>query len=119
MINPTTLENTDIMLSSMSAFSLHVLIKQTEVGRTIASIAELANCQVEADTRKEALEAIQKLVSDRLSNVEVLPLEVPLKEVVWENPWTEFIGMFEGDAEFSEMAAQWQAEREQDADDAV
>jgi hypothetical protein len=109
----------DIMLSSTSAFNLHVLLEQTETGRTIASIAELANCQVEADTRKEALQAIQELVSDRLSSVEVLPLEISLKEPVRENPWTEFIGMFEGDAEFAEMAAQWQAERDQDADDAI
>ena len=58
-------------------------------------------------------------MSDRLSSVEVLPLEISLKEPVRENPWTEFIGMFEGDAEFAEMAAQWQAERDQDADDAI
>jgi hypothetical protein len=61
--------------------------------------------------------AIQGLVSDRLSKVEVLPLAVSLNRPRQENPWTEFIGMFEGDAEFAEMAAEWQAEREQDADD--
>jgi hypothetical protein len=119
LISSSILENRDIMLSSTSAFNLHVLLEQTETGRTIASIAELANCQVEADTRKEALQAIQELVSDRLSRVEVLPLEVSLKQPVRENPWTEFIGMFEGDAEFAQMAAQWQAERDQDADEAI
>jgi hypothetical protein len=107
----------DTVVTSTSAFNLHILLKQTEAGRTIASIAELANFQVEADTRKEALAAIQALVSDRLNNVEVLPLEVSLKQPDRENPWTEFIGMFERDAEFAEIAAQWQAEREQDADD--
>ncbi len=98
-------------------FNIHVLLEQTASGRSIASIAELANCQVEADTRKKALEVIQKLVSDRLSKVEFLPIEVSLKESVRENPWTEFIGMFEGDAEFAEMATHWQAERDRDADD--
>ena len=63
----------NIVLSSSAALNLHVLLKQTETERIVASIAEFANCQVEADTRKEALAAIQKLVSDRLSNVEVLP----------------------------------------------
>jgi predicted RNase H-like HicB family nuclease len=107
----------NIMPSSTTALNFHVLLEQTATGRTIASIAELANCQVEADTRKEALEAIQELVSDRLNNVEVLPLEVSLSEPERENPWTEFIGMFEGDDEFAEMAAQWQAERNQATDD--
>jgi hypothetical protein len=31
-----------------------------------------------------------------------------------ENPWTDFIGMFEGDTEFAEVAEQCQVEREQD-----
>jgi len=104
----------DIVLSSTAAFNLHILLKQTEAGRTVASIAELANFQVEADTRTEALTAIQALVSDRLNNVEVLPLAVSLKQSDRENPWTEFIGMFEGDTEFAEVAEQCQVEREQD-----
>lgn len=60
--------------------------------------------------------AIQELVSDRLSNVEVLPLEISPTQTIKENPWTEFIGMFEGDAEFAEMANQWRLERLQDED---
>ncbi len=105
------------LLSSKADFNFHVLLKRTDSGRVVASIAELANCQVEAETRKEALVAIQELVGDRLSDVEVLPLEVSLKGVEGENPWMEFIGMFEGDAEFSEMAAQLRAERKLEADD--
>lgn len=105
-----------MLLSSTSTMNLHILLEQTKTGQIIASIAELANCQVEADTRKEALAAIQELVSDRLNNVEVLPLQISLAQTVQENPWMEFIGMFEGDAEFEEIAAQWQTERQQDAD---
>jgi hypothetical protein len=47
-----------ITILSTSELNLHILLEQTAAGRTIASIAELANCQVEADTRKDALEAI-------------------------------------------------------------
>ena len=61
------------------------------------------------------------VVGDRLKNVEVLLLEVSMKksdrekkEPDKENPWMEFIGMFEGDAEFAEMMAQWRVERGQD-----
>jgi hypothetical protein len=106
-----------ILSSSRPGLNFHVLLEKSEAGRTIASIAELANCRVEADSRKEALVAIQELVSDRLSNVEVLPLEISPTQTVKENPWTEFIGMFEGDAEFAEMANQWRLERLQDEDD--
>jgi hypothetical protein len=105
-----------ILHSSDPALNFHVLLEKNEAGRIIASIAELSNCRVEADSRNEALVAIQELVSDRLSNVEVLPLEVAPARAVEENPWTEFIGMFEGDAEFAEMANQWRLERLQDED---
>jgi hypothetical protein len=111
------LKDMSTLLPSKTDFNFHVLLKQTDSGRVIASIAELANCQVEAETRKEALVAIQALVGDRLSDVEVLPLEVSLNDVKGKNPWTEFIGMFEGDAEFAEMAAQLRAERELEADE--
>jgi predicted RNase H-like HicB family nuclease len=47
----------------MTDFNLHVLLEQTDTGRTIASIAELSNCHMEADTCKAALEAIQELVN--------------------------------------------------------
>ena len=107
------------LLPSKADFNFHILLKQTNSGRVIASIAELANCQVEAETRKEALVAIQTLVGNRLSDVEVLPLKVSLNNIEKENPWTEFIGMFEGDTEFTEMAVQLRAERELDVDDEV
>jgi hypothetical protein len=55
-----------ILSSSRPGLNFHVLLEKSEAGRTIASIAELANCRVEADSRKEALVAIQELVSDRL-----------------------------------------------------
>ncbi len=112
-------KNMSTLLPSKADFNFHILLKQTNSGRVIASVAELANCQVEAETRTEALVAIQELVGDRLSDVEVLPLEVSLKSIEAENPWTEFIGMFEGDAEFAEMAAQLRAERELEEDDGV
>jgi hypothetical protein len=42
--------------------------------------------QVEANTRTEALAAIRELVSDRLSHVEALPLDVSLDRSVRDNP---------------------------------
>ena len=107
------------MLSSTSAFNFHVLLEQTATGQIVASIAELANFQVKANTRSEALKAIQTLVRDRLSQAEVVPLAVSLEERVRENPWTEFIGLFADDAEFAEIAAQCQADRSQESDETI
>jgi hypothetical protein len=45
-------------------------------------------------------------------NLEALPLETAPTAPVQKNLWLEFIGMFEGDAEFAEIAAQLRAERE-------
>ncbi|NET54193.1 MAG: hypothetical protein F6K09_37950, partial [Merismopedia sp. SIO2A8] len=95
-----------------SSLNLHVLI-ETKQGETVASIAELANVQVKADTRGEALVAIQSLLQERLSNVEILPLTIAPKQTS-DNPWIEFTGFFEGDDEFAELAEELRLEREFD-----
>jgi hypothetical protein len=77
----------------------------------------LQNTQsLKTHTRREAIEAIQELASDRLNNVEIVPLEITDKKTNRENPWIEFIGMFEGDAEFAEIATQLRVERAQNTD---
>ena len=107
----------NITFASNSAFNLHVVLEQSETGKTIASIAEFADCQVEAETREAALVAIQQVARERLGSAEILSLEVSPKGFTHENPWEEFIGMFAGDVEFAEMASQWQAEQELNAED--
>jgi hypothetical protein len=96
--------------------NLHILLERTETGRSVAAIAEISDCQVEADTREEALVALHQLLKQRLAKMEIVPLAVFL-EPLRDNPWTEFIGMFEGDAEFAELAEELRAEREIDVSD--
>ena len=102
----------NLLDSTAKELNLHVLLKQTETGRTIAAIAEISGCQVEADTREAALSELQQLLSDRLINMEILPLTLPVAQPIRENPWTEFIGMFKEDTEFAELADELRAERE-------
>jgi hypothetical protein len=93
--------------------NLHVLLDQTETGRvTGAMIAEISGCQVEAATREEALLALQQLLKRLPEKTEIIPFALSLESPDRENPWTEFIGMFEGDAEFDEIAAELRQERE-------
>jgi predicted RNase H-like HicB family nuclease len=91
--------------------NLHILLEPTETGGTIAAIAEISNCRVEADSREAALAALQQLLKQRLAQMEIIPLALPLEPPVRENPWVEFIGMFEGDAEFAEIAESLRQER--------
>jgi excisionase family DNA binding protein len=97
-----------------------ILLQQAGVFADDPALAEILKTIYENRGRsKETLVAIQSLVGDRLSDAEVVPLEVPLKGIEAENPWIEFIGMFEGDTEFSEIATQLRAERGQEADEGV
>jgi hypothetical protein len=48
---------------------------------------------------------VRDKVKARLANIEVLTLEVN------NNPWMEFIGMFEWDDEFAQLAEELRAER--------
>jgi hypothetical protein len=76
--------------------NLHILLKSTETGGAIAAIAEISECRME-----------------------IIPLTLPLEPPVRENSWMEFIGMFEGDAEFAEMAEALRQERGIDLDNAA
>ncbi len=94
--------------TSLNSLSLHVLVERALSGHFIASVPELPDCTALAETRSDAIAAVQEKVRVRLANIEVLTLEIS------NNPWTDFIGMFEGDHEFAELAQELRAERELD-----
>ena len=92
------------------------MVERTESGQTVASVLELPSYQVEASTEEQAIAELRQMVISRFAKVKIMPLELPLAQLAQTNPWTEFIGMFEGDAEFAELAAELQAERDLDMD---
>lgn len=99
------------------SLTLNLVLEKTENGLSVASVLELPNCRVEAPTDEQAIAQLRQLVTTRFIKAQILPLEIPLSspvetQPVRENPWTEFIGMFEGDAEFAALAAELQSERE-------
>ncbi|MCP4654179.1 MAG: type II toxin-antitoxin system HicB family antitoxin [bacterium] len=68
-------------------------------------------------TREEALRRLQQSFRDRLSKVEVVPLEVEIPEDT--HPWMKFAGMFENDPLFDQVVEDIQTyRRELDADSA-
>lgn len=100
-------------LTSFNRLSLHVLVEQRTSGYFIASVPELPDCAAEAETRDIAIASVQEKVRAILANTEVLTLEVA------NNPWTDFIGMFEGDDEFADLAQELRTERELDINDTL
>ncbi|MGH1393537.1 MAG: type II toxin-antitoxin system HicB family antitoxin [Trichormus sp.] len=102
-----------LAVTSLHKLSLHVLVEQAESGNFIASVPELPDCMVEAETREIAIASVQEQVQAKLANMEVLTLEVT------NNPWTDFIGIFEGDEEFAQLAQELRDERELDINNTV
>ncbi|MBX9254888.1 type II toxin-antitoxin system HicB family antitoxin [Desmonostoc muscorum CCALA 125] len=112
-----------LAVTSLNRLSLHILIEQASSGRFIASVPELPNCVAEAEnrsdafpfgvavragSRREGIASVQQQIKTRLANIEVLTLEVV------NNPWTDFIGMFNGDDDFADIAQELRSERELD-----
>jgi len=87
--------------------NFHILLEPIEPGQITASIAELPHCHFTASTREAAINGIEILVRDRLAKIEIIPF--PSHR---ENPWLEFIGMFENDDDFHAIASELRAERE-------
>ncbi|MBD2199863.1 hypothetical protein H6G08_29790 [Calothrix anomala FACHB-343] len=105
---------------SLNNLPLHILVERLDSGHFIASVTELADCVAEAETREDAISSmgyayasLQEKIKARLANIEILTIEVP------NNPWTDFIGMFEGDEEFAELAEELRTERELDINGAA
>jgi hypothetical protein len=93
--------------------NLHILLKSVGPEQFVASVAELHDFQVTAPTKEAAIAQLQKMVEAHLAGTEILSFPIVQGEVVAEreNPWTEFISMYEGDADFAEIMAELRAER--------
>ena len=84
--------------------NFHILLEPIAPGQITASIAELPHCHFTAPTREAAINGIAVLVRDRLAKIEVIPFPTDR-----ENPWLEFIGMFENDPDFHSIATELRA----------
>ncbi|GAP93513.1 hypothetical protein NIES2104_00190 [Leptolyngbya sp. NIES-2104] len=66
-------------------------------------------------TREDAIAAIQQLLSERLSTIEVLAVDLnPTQEL--EKPWMKFAGVFKNDPDFMAIVKALREEREIDDD---
>ena len=89
-------------LNSPETPTLHILLEHNDQGNAIATVLELPNCQVEAPTREQALEALKHRIETRLEKAEILSVEIQPTSIP-ENPWMKFAGIFKDDPQFDEF----------------
>jgi predicted RNase H-like HicB family nuclease len=93
-----------------------VLESQQDKGYT-ATILGWPGCSAAGSTREEALGKVREALRQRLSEVEIVPLEVE-EPPQSSHPWLRFAGMFRDDPLFDEVEAGIQSYRQElDADE--
>jgi hypothetical protein len=99
------------------SLKLHMMLEPTDDGRSVASVLELPDYRVEAQTEAEAIDGLRILVTERFARSNILPLEVPMGDVraaitpADENPWVRFAGVFKDDPYFADIAEELRQER--------
>jgi predicted RNase H-like HicB family nuclease len=93
---------------------LNVLIENEKEGSISATVLGLPGCKAVGASRQEALARLRKLLTARLEQAEIMPLEI---ETQSEHPWMKLAAMFEDDSQFNEVLADIEAYgRELDAE---
>ncbi len=105
--------NLPVSINSTELVNFHFLLEERLDGQILGTIAELPGSQVTAATQEDAIAELQQMARDRTAKMTVVPFSLPiyLEAAQEENPWEEFIGMYEGDPIFAEIAAELRAER--------
>jgi predicted RNase H-like HicB family nuclease len=83
--------------------SYNILVEYQTEERVKASILGWPECQVEANTKEEALQQLQEIVNQQLRDREIVSLEIEVPAPQPEHPWMQFAGMFKDDPDFDEF----------------
>lgn len=120
------IQSVEIPQQSTIKSSCNVLVEYQPEGRVKASVFGWPECHVEAQTKEEALQQLQPILTQRLRDHasdaehyrEMVSLEIQVPASQPEHPWMKFAGkFFDGDREFEEFMADIQAYRKEvDAD---
>lgn len=89
---------------------LHILLERNNLDVT-ASVLELPSLKVEGKSEEQVLEELKKIISTRLKNTKVIPIEIELPQNKARNHLMKFAGIFRDDPDFAEIAESLRAER--------
>jgi predicted RNase H-like HicB family nuclease len=98
--------------------SVTLMLEPQASGRFVASAVEFPAFRIEAATEAEAIAELQRSLSEHVAHRKVMPWVIavpPIDGVIGKKPaWTEFVGIFENDADFAAIVDEMRAERESD-----
>jgi hypothetical protein len=104
-----------LSLSTTATHTFDVLIKPEPKGKVSATVLGLPEYRAEGSDRPSALAALQQLLTETLSQAEIVSIDVAVPQP--ENPWLKMAGRFKDDPHFDEMLADIEAyRRERDAE---
>jgi predicted RNase H-like HicB family nuclease len=94
------------------------VVEQQVSGRFGASVMEFPGCRAEADTKEAAIAQVQTQLQVYLAQVELIQVALPARPEAGDG-WDRLFGVFKGDPDFAEIAAEIRAVREVDDDSEV
>lgn len=103
----------------------YVTVENGIANRYTATVIGWPNCVAEGTTREEVGARVKQRFTERLHQVEIVPIEVEsthldLTMVNAAHPWAKFAGMYQANPLFDEVLASVQAYRRTiDADETV
>ncbi|WP_204106639.1 MULTISPECIES: hypothetical protein [Spirulina sp. CCY15215] len=76
---------------------------KAKTGKVKARVLGWPECQAEANTKEEALQALYQIVTEQLRDREIVSFEVEVSQPQKEHPWMQFAGMFKDNPLFEEV----------------
>ncbi len=94
----------------------YMTVENGAANRYTATVIGWPNCVAEGQTREEAIDRVKQRFTERLKQVEIVPIEVesPHPEPTianTEHPWARFAGMYQTNPLFDEVLDSIQAYR--------
>jgi len=94
----------------------YVTVENGTANRYTATVIGWPNCVAEGTTHEEAVARVKQRFTERLRQVEIVPIEVEssnLAQAIVDaaHPWAKFAGMYQANPLFDEVLASIQAYR--------
>lgn len=83
----------------------NVLVEYPTAGKVTASILGWPECHAEGTTKEDALQQLNRVLSEQLRDREIVSLSVKIspRQPQTEHPWLKFAGMFQDNPLFEEV----------------
>jgi predicted RNase H-like HicB family nuclease len=93
-----------------------VTVENGAAHRYTATVIGWPNCMAEGATREEAIARVKQRFTERLQQVEIVPIEVESTNLALTilntpHPWAKFAGMYQANPLFDEVLASIEAYR--------